>query len=86
MAFQRLSAQPWRLANNQVIQVLDIGTEHAERLLGVFLAGHLLQLRRHAIKEAIQGLVTAGCRLDLLQECLALAVVVDQLFAQVNID
>ncbi|MNC32813.1 hypothetical protein D3C75_811830 [compost metagenome] len=69
-----------------MIQILDVGAEHPERLLGVFLARHLLQLGRHPIKEAIQLPPALDGVLDLLQECLALAIAVDQLFAQVDID
>src|SRR3546814_18258108 len=43
---QLLTSQPRRFPNNEVIQVLDIGTEHPERLFGFFLARHLFQLRR----------------------------------------
>ena len=78
--------QPRRLPHDKVIQILDVGAEHPERLLGFFLARHLLQLGRYAIKEAIQLPPALDGVLDLLQECLALAVAVDQLLAQVDID
>lgn len=69
-----------------MIQVLDIGIEDLERLFGVLLAGHLLQLRRHPIEETEQRLVAIRRVLDLLQKRLALAVVVDQLLVQINTD
>lgn len=75
-----------RLSNNQMIQVLNIRAEHPERLLGVLLAGHVFQLRRHPVEEAIQRPLPVHRRLDLLQERRALAVVFDEFFTQVDID
>lgn len=69
-----------------MIQVLDIGAEDPEGRFGVFLARYLLECRCHAIEETVQLPLAVGGALDLLEEGFALAVAVDQILAQVDID